>query len=89
MEPSEAIKFLQCEMDFAEDDSVGGIKKLMCETAIEACKKQVPMNPESVVVQPYFRKHYGDKYICPVCKKEISLKYKYCPNCGQKISKNR
>ena len=89
MEPSEAIKFLQCERDFVEDDSVGGIKKLMCETAIEACKKQVPMNPESVVVQPYFRKHYGDKYICPVCKKEISTKYKYCPNCGQKISKNR
>lgn len=87
MEPSEAIKFLECERDFAEDDSVGGIKRLMCEAAIEACKKQVSMTPEGVVVQPYFRKHYGDKYVCPVCKKEILAKYNYCPNCGQKIKR--
>ena len=87
MEPSEAIKFLQCERDFAEDDSVGKIKRLMCDTAIEACKKQVALEPEKVTVQPYFRKHYGSKWVCPVCKKEILPKYNYCPNCGQKIKR--
>ena len=28
----------------------------------------------------------GDKYICFECEHEVNDSFKFCPNCGQKIS---
>lgn len=39
MTENEAIKYLKITKDFAEENSVGGIKRLMCDTAISALKE--------------------------------------------------
>lgn len=39
MTENEAIKYLKITKDFAEENSVGGIKRLMCDTAITALKE--------------------------------------------------
>ena len=39
MEINEAIEYLKVTKTFAEDNSVGGIKKLMCDTAISALEE--------------------------------------------------
>lgn len=43
------------------------------------------MKPVEVQVQPYFRKHFGEKYTCGKCNYELQRKWNYCPKCGEKI----
>lgn len=50
-----------------------------------AIDKQIPMKANKVEVQPYFRKHFADKYACPVCNKEVYSYWNGCPYCLQAI----
>ena len=47
--------------------------------------KQIPIKADKVEVQPYFRKHFADKYTCPICHKEIRSTWNGCPYCLQAI----
>ena len=53
------------------------------ETLGELVEKETPKNPRPVFLPMAYIPHK-----CPVCWKWVNgkkYKYKYCPNCGQKI----
>ena len=50
-----------------------------------AIDKQIPVKANRVEVQPYFRKHFADRYVCPVCHSELNERWNGCPFCLQAI----
>lgn len=94
MTPKEAIEYLNIMKLSTEDDSVGEIKKEVCDIAIEALEKQIPKKPiiytDTRNLLDYNGNDYGvrevDVYDCPNCGFDISDKsvceeYKYKPSC--------
>ena len=72
MTPKEAIEYLNIMKLSTEDDSVGEIKKEVCDIAIEALEKQEKKKPVAGA--------------CPCCKRLLDI-FKECPvcECGQAI----
>lgn len=92
MTPKEAIEYLNIMKLSTEDDSVGEIKKEVCDIAIEALEKQVPKKPLKLTYKPLI--DAGWIYACPNCKMacgenkyhlEATSDEMYCPSCGQAI----
>lgn len=54
-----------------------------------AIDKQIPMKAIKVDVQPYFRKHFADRYECPVCHREVHSYWNGCPYCLQALEIDR
>ena len=50
-----------------------------------AIDKQIPVKANRVEVQPYFRKHFADRYVCPICHNELNERWNGCPFCLQAI----
>ena len=101
MTENEAIKYLNVTKDFAEENSVGGIKRLMCDTAITALKEiqqyraigTVEECLEAVEKQKAMKVNVVESlcFECPSCKELISTDddwntFHYCPECGQAIN---
>lgn len=80
-----AIAWLEKQKNLPKTPSVQKEEDQIIEFILEVCEKTKTRKPETVSIQPYFRKHYINKYVCPACKKAISMKYKYCPSCSQAI----
>ena len=74
---SNATKYLEQHTQYATRKAV--------QIAID---KQIPIKAIEVDVQPYFRKHFANKYICPICSREVSRKWNGCPYCLQAIDFN-
>lgn len=73
-----AIKALEENQQYREIGTVDECK--------ETREKQIGKKPQMVDVQPYFRKHYANKYSCPLCHQKIVIhQQKYCSYCGQKL----
>lgn len=92
MTPKEAIEYLNIMKLSTEDDSVGEIKKEVCDIAIEALEKQVPKKPLNVQ-DCYIPETYDYDYSvanCPNCRGAFSFdeyhRPLYCDKCGQKLS---
>ena len=86
MTENEAIKYLNVTKDFAEENSVGGIKRLMCDTAItalkeiqqyreigtvEECLEAVNMRTPERAIFEYMPGDWEGKFNCPACRKMI------------------
>ena len=54
---------------------------LACLVAIDALEKQIPQKGI-----PYNSAKNHNFVECSACNKDMGMYYKYCPNCGQKIS---
>ena len=84
MTPKEAIEYLNIMKLSTEDDSVGEIKKEVCDIAIEALEKQIPKKP--IIWDE--RTHYAPDewgYECPCCgNRDIDYSEHHC-ECGQAI----
>lgn len=92
MTPKEAIEYLNIMKLSTEDDSVGEIKKEVCDIAIEALEKQIPKKPINVQ-DCYIPETYDYDYSvanCPNCRGAFSFdeyhRPLYCDKCGQKLS---
>lgn len=92
MTPKEAIEYLNIMKLSTEDDSVGEIKKEVCDIAIEAIEKQIPKKPINVQ-DCYIPETYDYDYSvanCPNCRGAFSFdeyhRPLYCDKCGQKLS---
>ena len=92
MTPKEAIEYLNIMKLSTEDDSVGEIKKEVCDIAIEALEKQIPKKPIKLTYKLLI--DAGWIYACPNCKMacgenkyhlEATSDEMYCPSCGQAI----
>ena len=90
MTENEAIKYLKVTKDFAEENSVGGIKRLMCDTAITALKEIQQYREIGTVEEcreaaekqkPKKPDYEGDGYDD---KGELVYDTWICPNCGKK-----
>lgn len=83
MTPKEAIEYLNIMKLSTEDDSVGEIKKEVCDMAIEALEKQIPKKP--INQSEEYDRTYGN---CPCCG-EMVVDYpddfRVCSNCGQRL----
>lgn len=84
MTPKEAIEYLNIMKLSTEDDSVGEIKKEVCDMAIEALEKQIEKKPLNQSEE--YDRTYGN---CPRCG-EMVVDYpddfRVCSNCGQAIN---
>lgn len=83
-EREEAIRCVKAQLDYGCLD-IGCHDQCEYNVVREAIDKQVPMKASKVDMQPYFKKHFADKYTCPVCGREISSKWNGCPYCLQAI----
>lgn len=91
MTPKEAIEYLNIMKLSTEDDSVGEIKKEVCDIAIEALEKQIPKKPKKEILTSNAFTQWR-KYNCPNCgyflcsgsSKPVSAQ-PHCHLCGQAI----
>ena len=83
MTPKEAIEYLNIMKLSTEDDSVGEIKKEVCDMAIDALEKQIEKKPLNQSEE--YDRTYGN---CPCCG-EMVVDYpddfRVCSNCGQRL----
>lgn len=60
------------------------------DTLGELVEREMPKKIQfNIPQQPFLRKKYGKnaRYdgICPSCHKSVFPRYKYCPDCGQRL----
>lgn len=60
------------------------------ETLEKLIEREIPKKIQfNIPQQPFLRKKYGKnaRYdgICPSCHKSVFPRYKYCPDCGQRL----
>lgn len=79
MTPKEAIEYLNIMKLSTEDDSVGEIKKEVCDMAIEALEKQIPKKATMS-----FETGMNE---CPSCEMPFFFDENpsYCSACGQHL----
>ena len=91
MTPKEAIEYLNIMKLSTEDDSVGEIKKEVCDMAIKALEKQIPkkvINVQDCCIPETYDYDYSIAN-CPNCRMAFSFdeyhRPLYCNGCGQLI----
>ena len=93
MEPTEIIKYLEEQNDFSITPLLEDTRKTANDAIIQLLKKQIPMEPtKSKSAKPIKIGHLIiDEGIevehCPVCNRLLAFFPNYCPDCGQRISR--
>ena len=87
MTHEEAIELIRSTPLYRHDKENGRQSDLFkaLDLAIEAITKQIPKKLEKVDVQPYFRKHYSNNFVCPVCHNRVNANMNHCEHCGQRL----
>lgn len=94
MDAKEAIEWLTAidkKYIHGGDESYDQKRREAIQTAILALEKQVPKKP----IVENLGTNYSFWYLCPQCNRKLinnidgswvaGMKYKHCPDCGQKI----
>lgn len=80
----DAIENLKVLKISEDDNSVGKLKMLTYDIAIEALEKQIPKKPS------YYGEEDDGKILCPYCETDLyddrECGFNNCPYCGQAIS---
>lgn len=73
------IEFTICEIKNYAHGSMNSICAKGCNLAIEALEKQIPKKTTRI------KQTCHETDGCSICRTEFYNKYKYCPECGQKL----